>query len=71
MVKDIYMEMAPGTEGMKTQFKKMWIIIKDEETNKLCYYNTVSEEKHFSKPIGLKLTPEDLKMFEDEKNLEI
>ena len=34
---------------------KVWEIITDEDTGLLCFFNTLSNEKSYEKPIGLKV----------------
>jgi hypothetical protein len=53
-----------------------WILIKDEDTEKLCFYNKISKIKHFERPRGVKLTPYEERKWEQyqanpEQNLDV
>jgi len=71
--KDLGISFRPGEMGTPGD---TWILIKDEDTGKLCFYNKISGNKHFERPRGVKLTPYEEKKWEDyqanpEQNLDV
>lgn len=46
----------PGKENLEQEFSKVWHLIKCDKTGKLCFLNSINNEKRYTKPIGLKLT---------------
>jgi len=71
--KDLGISFRPGEMGAPGD---TWILIKDEDTGKLCFFNKISGNKHFERPRGVKLTPYEEKKWEDyqanpEQNLDV
>ena len=43
---------------------KVWQIMTDPESGKMCFFNNISKQKKFEKPFGLKLSETEQEMWD-------
>jgi hypothetical protein len=66
MSSQISKKMKSGEMGKS--MGQVWDIVVDDETQKICWMNALTLEKHFTKPIGLKISDEQSQLWELNKD---
>ncbi|EAS03168.2 hypothetical protein TTHERM_00446500 (macronuclear) [Tetrahymena thermophila SB210] len=62
---EIELKMNQNKAELAQKFDRVWYLSKDEKTGKLFFYNQLSGQRKYEKPIGLKLLDEEQRLWDE------
>ncbi|KAL4461195.1 hypothetical protein ABPG72_011760 [Tetrahymena utriculariae] len=62
---EIEFKMNQNKQELAQKFDRVWYLSKDEKTGKLFFYNQLSGQRKYEKPLGLKLLDEEQRLWDE------